>query len=249
MFIYYTGRRVLSSRGSYGQLRLWTKQRVPCRECEPTYVRQSSQASKFTVCSYPLDSQCYWKVTERSSSCCIIVISDMSELHAILKPFILRRVKSDVLEDLPQRSEVILYHGLSTLQKKLYKAILTKDISKWNYYELVQIVIMITLYIKIITHLHKVGAAPLEFERSTIRTVSITYWGSPHLKITTRLRKEDNKVVRMDSRCHLWNMKFACWLLNNYVKFRYKTNHVYNKNSNHHMDVKWICSWINNEFC
>lgn len=33
-----------------------------------------------------------------------------------------------VLLDLPMKSEVILYTGLSTLQKKLYKAVLTKDI-------------------------------------------------------------------------------------------------------------------------
>ncbi|XP_014777205.1 chromodomain-helicase-DNA-binding protein 1-like isoform X1 [Octopus bimaculoides] len=49
-----------------------------------------------------------------------------SELHQILKPFLLRRVKESVL-DLPNKSEVVLFHGLSALQKKLYKAILTKD--------------------------------------------------------------------------------------------------------------------------
>lgn len=33
-----------------------------------------------------------------------------------------------MLLDLPLKSEVILYTGLSALQKKLYKAILTKDV-------------------------------------------------------------------------------------------------------------------------
>ena len=33
-----------------------------------------------------------------------------------------------VLLDLPEKSEVILYTGLSALQKKYYKAILTKDL-------------------------------------------------------------------------------------------------------------------------
>ena len=40
----------------------------------------------------------------------------------------LRRTKSEVVKDLPKKSEVILYHGISELQKKYYKAILLKDI-------------------------------------------------------------------------------------------------------------------------
>ena len=42
----------------------------------------------------------------------------------------MRRVKSEVVLDLPVKSEVILFTGLSALQKKFYKAILTKDLSK-----------------------------------------------------------------------------------------------------------------------
>ncbi|XP_065055431.1 chromodomain-helicase-DNA-binding protein 1-like [Rhopilema esculentum] len=49
------------------------------------------------------------------------------ELHALLKPFLLRRVKNEVMKELPKKSEVILYSGISSIQKKLYKAILTKD--------------------------------------------------------------------------------------------------------------------------
>ncbi|XP_013389093.1 chromodomain-helicase-DNA-binding protein 1-like [Lingula anatina] len=52
---------------------------------------------------------------------------DRNDLHKLLKPFILRRVKNEVLKDLPKKSEVVLYHGLTALQKKYYKAILTKD--------------------------------------------------------------------------------------------------------------------------
>ena len=35
-----------------------------------------------------------------------------------------------MLRDLPQKSEVILFHGLTGLQKKLYKAILMKDLGR-----------------------------------------------------------------------------------------------------------------------
>lgn len=53
----------------------------------------------------------------------------VSELHSLLQPYLLRRTKEGVLKDLPKKSEVVLYHGVSKLQKKLYKAILTKDLS------------------------------------------------------------------------------------------------------------------------
>nr|XP_030121867.3 chromodomain-helicase-DNA-binding protein 1-like isoform X3 [Taeniopygia guttata] len=50
------------------------------------------------------------------------------ELHSLLQPFLLRRVKSEVAAELPKKVEVVLYHGMSALQKKYYKAILTKDL-------------------------------------------------------------------------------------------------------------------------
>ncbi|XP_048779717.2 chromodomain-helicase-DNA-binding protein 1-like isoform X1 [Ostrea edulis] len=52
-----------------------------------------------------------------------------SELHEVLQPYLLRRTKEAVLKDLPKKSEIVMYHGISKVQKKLYKAILTKDIS------------------------------------------------------------------------------------------------------------------------
>ena len=50
------------------------------------------------------------------------------ELHQILKPFLLRRVKNEVIKDLPKKTEVILYCGMSALQKKLYRGVLAKDV-------------------------------------------------------------------------------------------------------------------------
>ncbi|KAJ1119230.1 hypothetical protein NDU88_007416 [Pleurodeles waltl] len=49
------------------------------------------------------------------------------ELHSLLQPFLLRRVKRDVAVDLPKKTEVVVYHGMSALQKRFYKLILTKD--------------------------------------------------------------------------------------------------------------------------
>ncbi|XP_034036486.1 chromodomain-helicase-DNA-binding protein 1-like [Thalassophryne amazonica] len=50
------------------------------------------------------------------------------ELQRMLEPFLLRRIKSEVALDLPQKTEVVVYHGMSALQKKYYKAILMKDV-------------------------------------------------------------------------------------------------------------------------
>lgn len=53
-----------------------------------------------------------------------------AELQSILEPFLLRRVKSEVAVDLPKKTELVVYHGMSALQKKYYKAILMKDLGK-----------------------------------------------------------------------------------------------------------------------
>jgi chromodomain-helicase-DNA-binding protein 4 len=52
----------------------------------------------------------------------------LRELHALLAPHLLRRMKKDVLRDLPPKREVIVRVGLSPLQRELYKAVLTKNL-------------------------------------------------------------------------------------------------------------------------
>ncbi|XP_077202353.1 chromodomain-helicase-DNA-binding protein 1-like isoform X2 [Paroedura picta] len=52
---------------------------------------------------------------------------EATELHTRLQPFLLRRVKAEVAAELPRKVEVVLYHGMAALQRKLYKAILMKD--------------------------------------------------------------------------------------------------------------------------
>ncbi|KAI9739342.1 MAG: hypothetical protein M1834_007555 [Cirrosporium novae-zelandiae] len=48
----------------------------------------------------------------------------IASLHAVLKPFLLRRVKGDVESSLPPKREYILYAPLTVEQKELYHAIL-----------------------------------------------------------------------------------------------------------------------------
>jgi len=39
-------------------------------------------------------------------------------------------VKSEVAVDLPKKTELLMYHGMSALQKKFYKAFLMKDLGE-----------------------------------------------------------------------------------------------------------------------
>ena len=48
----------------------------------------------------------------------------VTSLHAILKPFLLRRVKTDVETELPKKREYILYAPLTAQQKELYRQII-----------------------------------------------------------------------------------------------------------------------------
>ena len=41
----------------------------------------------------------------------------VSKLHEILRPFLLRRIKMDVLTDMPPKKEIVVYAGLTKLQK------------------------------------------------------------------------------------------------------------------------------------
>ena len=55
----------------------------------------------------------------------------VGSLHALLKPFLLRRVKTDVETNLPPKKEYILYAPLSQTQKDLYGALLNHKATEW----------------------------------------------------------------------------------------------------------------------
>ncbi|CAI4215053.1 unnamed protein product [Parascedosporium putredinis] len=56
----------------------------------------------------------------------------VQQLHRVLRPFLLRRVKSDVEKSLLPKKEVNLYIGMSEMQVKWYQKILEKDIDAVN---------------------------------------------------------------------------------------------------------------------
>lgn len=52
----------------------------------------------------------------------------LASLREILKPFMLRRVKSDVCLDIPPKKEIIMYAPVTQLQHDLYKAVINHDL-------------------------------------------------------------------------------------------------------------------------
>lgn len=56
----------------------------------------------------------------------------VQQLHRVLNPFLLRRVKSDVEKSLLPKKELNLYVGMSDMQVKWYQKILEKDIDAVN---------------------------------------------------------------------------------------------------------------------
>jgi SWI/SNF-related matrix-associated actin-dependent regulator of chromatin subfamily A member 5 len=56
----------------------------------------------------------------------------VQQLHRVLRPFLLRRVKSDVEKSLLPKKEINLYIGMSDMQVNWYKKILEKDIDAVN---------------------------------------------------------------------------------------------------------------------
>lgn len=56
----------------------------------------------------------------------------VGQLHAVLRPFLIRRLKSEVEHNLPPKKETVLFTKLSEMQLELYRNLLKKDIDAIN---------------------------------------------------------------------------------------------------------------------
>ncbi|KAI8089804.1 SNF2 family N-terminal domain-containing protein [Halteromyces radiatus] len=56
----------------------------------------------------------------------------VEQLHKVLRPFLLRRIKSDVEKSLLPKKEINIYVRMSSMQKKWYQRILEKDLDAVN---------------------------------------------------------------------------------------------------------------------
>nr|CAH8863454.1 unnamed protein product [Trichobilharzia regenti] len=50
------------------------------------------------------------------------------DMAKVLRPFLLRRIKQNVLTDLPPRVDVLIYHSLTCLQTQIYRTLLTRNL-------------------------------------------------------------------------------------------------------------------------
>jgi SWI/SNF-related matrix-associated actin-dependent regulator of chromatin subfamily A member 5 len=56
----------------------------------------------------------------------------VEQLHKVLRPFLLRRIKSDVEKSLLPKKEINVYVRMSNMQRKWYQRILEKDLDAVN---------------------------------------------------------------------------------------------------------------------
>lgn len=70
-------------------------------------------------------------------------IDIISTIHGVLSPFMLRRLKSDVLTDLVPKKEILVYCPMTEFQRDLYKLILENNyeklVGKVSYHLLIEI--------------------------------------------------------------------------------------------------------------
>ena len=55
----------------------------------------------------------------------------VSKLHALLKPFLLRRLKADVEQQLPPKREYLVEVGMTSLQRAYYQAALDRELGEF----------------------------------------------------------------------------------------------------------------------
>ncbi|CAH1792106.1 unnamed protein product [Owenia fusiformis] len=105
--------------------------------------------------------------------------AQLSRLHMILKPFMLRRVKKDVENELLGKIEILVYCPLTTRQKMLYQGIKNKI----SIEELIQSASSSTStssLMNLVMQFRKVCNHPELFERRDIRTPSYTMRINPY---------------------------------------------------------------------
>ncbi|GAU98600.1 hypothetical protein RvY_09726 [Ramazzottius varieornatus] len=87
-------------------------------------------------------------------------INLVERLHSILRPFLLRRVKAEVEKNLPPKTEVKLFVGLTEMQRLWYKQVLLRDITLLNSKQQANR----TALHNVLMHLRKVCDHPYLFE-------------------------------------------------------------------------------------
>ncbi|KAL9649595.1 hypothetical protein ABK040_003272 [Willaertia magna] len=82
----------------------------------------------------------------------------IEQLHKVLQPFFLRRIKNDILTEIPPKKEIYLECGMSKMQKEYYRSILTKDLNALKGGEKVRLLNVVMQLRKCCNHPYLFGA-------------------------------------------------------------------------------------------
>jgi SWI/SNF-related matrix-associated actin-dependent regulator of chromatin subfamily A member 5 len=123
----------------------------------------------------------------------------VGRLHSILRPFLLRRLKADVAQDLPPKREIKLFTGMTEMQTFWYKKMLSKDVMALNQLGGPEK----TRLMNILMQLRKVTNHPYLFQGAEIGP---PYFDGPHLwensgkmillhKLLKKLKEKGDRVL------------------------------------------------------
>ncbi|XP_031482496.1 CHD3-type chromatin-remodeling factor PICKLE [Nymphaea colorata] len=124
----------------------------------------------------------------------------VARLHKMLAPHLLRRVKKDVMKDLPPKKELILRVELSAVQKEYYRAVLTRNyqvLTRKGGPQLSLINVVMELR-KICCHAYMIeGAEPDVKDESEAYRKLLDSSGKLHLldKMMVKLKEQGHRVL------------------------------------------------------
>lgn len=124
----------------------------------------------------------------------------IAQLHNILRPFMIRRVKKDVAKGLPPKTETLVMVGMSKMQKQLYKNLLLRDIDSITGKSTEK---NRTAILNIVMQLRKCTGHPYLFEGVEDRTLDplgdhlVENCGKLHMldKLLKRLKERGSRVL------------------------------------------------------
>ncbi|GAB2223116.1 hypothetical protein Droror1_Dr00017253 [Drosera rotundifolia] len=143
----------------------------------------------------------------------------ISRLHKMLAPHLLRRVKKDVMTELPPKKELILRVELSSKQKEYYKAILTRN------YELltrkgggqISLINVVMQLRKLCCHAYMLeGVEPQVPDANEAHKLLLESSGKLHLldKMMSRLKEQGHRVLVYSQFQHMLD------LLEDYLSYK-----------------------------
>lgn len=140
----------------------------------------------------------------------------IKQLHSLVRPFLLRRLKTEVEKDLPPKKELQIMCGLSEMQQYYYKKLIERDIDAVNGVSASR-----SRLLNILMQLRKCCNHPYLFDGAE---QGPPYMNGPHIiensgkmvildKLLTKLKEQDSRVLIFSQMTRLLDLlEDYCWL-------------------------------------